>query len=69
MFSKLWNGRKYWPGGNVFYFRLNAPKRVNPKVLRAALEFEFDLPYADGTRMGLVDMALQAFSKRLGVKL
>lgn len=69
MFSKLWNKRDYWPGGNVFYFKLGAPKRVNPKVLRAALEFEFDLPYADGTRMGLVDQALAAFSKRLGVKL
>lgn len=37
--------------------------------LRAALEFEFDLPYPDGTRMGLANEAITAFEKRLGVKL
>lgn len=37
--------------------------------LRAAIEFEFDLPYPDGTRMGLVQEAIAAFEKRLGVKL
>ncbi|SDU08176.1 ParB N-terminal domain-containing protein [Stappia sp. ES.058] len=44
------------------------PHPVNPARLRKALEFEFDLPYADG-RMGLVEEALAAFSKRLGVEL
>jgi len=33
--------------------------------LRDALAFEFDLPYPDGTRMGLADVAIAAFSKRL----
>ncbi len=37
--------------------------------LKEALEFEFDLPYPDGTRMGLVEEAKAAFSKRLGVAL
>ncbi|WP_394239895.1 ParB N-terminal domain-containing protein [Vibrio astriarenae] len=37
--------------------------------LRKAIEFEFDLPYPDGSRMGLVDEALRAYSKRLGVDL
>jgi len=37
--------------------------------LREAIEFEFNLPYPDGTKMGLVDQALEAFSKRLGVRL
>ena len=45
------------------------PKKVNVKRLKAALEFEFDLPYPDGTRMGLVAEALEAFSNRLGIKL
>jgi hypothetical protein len=45
------------------------PKKINAKRLKAALEFEFDLPYPDGTRMGLVEEALAAFSKRLGIKL
>lgn len=45
------------------------PKKINAKRLKAALEFEFDLPYPDGTRMGLVSQAKQAFSNRLGIKL
>ncbi len=40
-----------------------------PKGLRKALEFEFDLPYPDGSRMGLAAEAVAAFEKRLGVKL
>lgn len=69
MFSLLWKKRDYWPGGNVFYWRIAAPKRVNPKVLAKALELEFDLPYADGTRMGLAKEAKKAFSKRLGISI
>lgn len=68
MFKRLWNKTEYWPGGNIFYFRLSAPKGMNIAVLRQALEIEFDLPYADGTRMGLVDYAKKAFAKRLGVR-
>jgi len=45
------------------------PKKINAKRLKAALEFEFDLPYPDGSRMGLVKQAKQAFSNRLGIKL
>jgi len=45
------------------------PLRINAKDLRKALEFEFDLPYPDGSRMGLVDEAIEAFSQRLGMKL
>lgn len=45
------------------------PKKVNAKRLKAALEFEFDLPYPDCTRMGLANQAKQAFSNRLGIKL
>lgn len=69
MFARLWNKREFWPGGNVFYFKLSAPKGMNPKVLGQALEIEFNLPYADNTRMNLVQVAKEAFSKRLGVKI
>lgn len=70
MFSALWRTIEFWPGGNVRYFRLQAPKRVNPEVLRAALDFEFgELPFKDGSAMGLAREARAAFSKRLGVKL
>ncbi len=37
--------------------------------LREAIDFEFDLPYPDGSRMGLAAEARAAFSKRLGVSL
>lgn len=66
--SLLWKGSEFWKGGNVFYFEAINPKRVNTNVLRLALEFEFDLPYADGSTMGLAEYACECFSKRLGVK-
>lgn len=37
--------------------------------LREAILFEFELPYPDGSRMGLSELALDAFSTRLGVDL
>lgn len=67
-FKYFWKTRDYWPGGNVFYYRCKAPARVNPKVLGEALELEFNLPYADGSRMNLVKESKRAFSERLGVK-
>lgn len=65
MFGRFWKGVEFWPGGNVFYFKLTAPKGFNPQVVAQALELEFNLPYADNTVMGLVDHAKAAFSKRL----
>jgi hypothetical protein len=35
--------------------------------LRDALEFEFELPYADGSTMGLSEKAKQVFEKRLNI--
>lgn len=45
------------------------PLTVDRSRLRAALEFEFDLPYPGGKRMGMVSAAIDAFSVRLGVAL
>ena len=45
------------------------PCPVDPVALRDAIAFEFDLPYPDGSRMNRVDVALEAFSTRLGVAL
>lgn len=67
--SPFWKTVETWAGGNIFYWRCSAPKRVNPKALAAALEFEFDLPYADGSTMNLVREAKAAFGKRLGIEL
>ena len=68
MFGFFWKNTDTWPGGNVFYWRAKAPNRVNTKVLGQALDFEFNLPYADGSRMGLAKQARKAFSQRLGVR-
>ena len=69
MFEALWKGVEFWPGGNVFYFKLTAPKGVNVKVLAEALDFEFGgLPFKDGSTMGLMKEARAAFSKRLMTK-
>ena len=44
------------------------PFEIDPILLRKAIEFEFDLPYPEG-KMGFVEKAIEAFSKRLGVVL
>ena len=69
MFKRLWNKSEFWPGGNVFYYKLSSPKGINPEVISRALELEFDMPYSDGTTMKLVAKAKEVFGKRLKVKL
>ena len=69
MFKTFWESVEFWPGGNIFYFRLKNPKRVNPKILSQALELEYDLPYQDGTTMGMVDLAKEVYGERLGIKI
>ena len=49
--------------------RLDVNNAEYMERLRKAIEFEFDLPYPDGTRAGLVDEAKADFSKRLGVQI
>lgn len=41
----------------------------DPGLLGEALDFEFDLPYPDGSRMGLASEARAAFAQRLGITL
>ena len=53
---------KFW------YLEAENPK-VDPAALAAALDFEFELPYPDGTKMGLSARAREAFEHRLGIKL
>jgi hypothetical protein len=45
------------------------PLPVDPQVLGAACDFEFNLMYPDGKRMGLGDYAREMFGKRHGVDL
>lgn len=70
MFARLWNKREYWPGGNVFYFKLSSPKGVNINVLSQAIELEFEnMPYADGSTLGMGKKAKQVFGSRLKTKI
>lgn len=69
MLHYFWKDRSFWNGGNIFYWRAQAPKRVNPGTLAAALDFEFNLPYSGGRTMGLADKAKSAFSERLGKRI
>jgi hypothetical protein len=47
----------------------SGPLPVDLTRLGEAIDFEFDLPYPDGSRMGLAAEARAAFGKRLGVTL
>lgn len=49
--------------------RCRRPLAWHPRELAESLRFEFDLPYPDGQRMGLVRLALKSFSQRLGLDL
>lgn len=53
---------------NKFWYLEAAEPIVQPAALAAALDFEFDLPYPDGSRMGLVAEARAAFAQRLGIE-
>lgn len=68
-FERFWETVEFWSGGNVFYFKLTNPKGLNIKALGASLDFEFDLPFANGKRLDLVKEARAAFTKRLGRKI
>lgn len=39
-------------------------RRIPWERIEEALRFEFDLPYPDGSRMGLVEEAIAAFKRR-----
>jgi len=56
----------YFGGGVVTTISWN-PKPIVPAELKASLEFEFDLPYPDESRMGLGDEAKAAFAQRLNI--
>ena len=54
---------------NKFWY-LEATKPIVDTVrLAEALDFEFDLPYPDGSTLGLAERARKVFEKRLGVSI
>ncbi len=56
----------YYPGTSTHGIRCRAVREIDYRSLKAAIVFEFNLPYPDGTRMDLSDAALDAFSAYLG---
>ena len=54
---------------HLFWYMEADKPVVDPAKLAEALDFEFELPYPDGTRMGMSGRARQAFEKRLGITL
>jgi ParB-like chromosome segregation protein Spo0J len=53
----------------TLYVTAAKAKRVPPQILKEALELEFELPYADGTRMGMSEKAKQVFGRYCGYKI
>lgn len=54
--------------GTFWYLEADKPI-VDPVMLAEAIDFEFELPYPDGSTLGLSEKARAAFEKRLGIKL
>lgn len=52
--------------GNVQYICCN-PREISKERLFKALEHEFDLPYPDGSRMGLAQASKEAFMQRSSI--
>ena len=44
-------------------------RKIEADELRAAIEFEFDVPHPEGRRLDMAEEAKAAFSKRLGIQL
>jgi len=65
MFSRFWKTIELWPNGNIFMFKLTNPIVANLKALGQSLDFEFNLPFLDGSRMDLAREARMAFARRL----
>lgn len=59
-----------WPMTQGFLMaHCRNPKKPDVATLSEALAFEFELPFPDGTTLGLGEEAFAAFEKRLGIKL
>lgn len=54
---------------HLFWYLEASHPAVDLEKLGEALDFEFELPYPDGTTMGLSQRARAAFGKRLGVEI
>lgn len=69
IFSRCFKTIKRLDYIGTFWYLEAADPIINPKMLAEALDFEFNLPYPDGTNAELSKMARSAFEKRLNIKL
>jgi hypothetical protein len=69
LFSPFFRSVKVRDFSNNINAACASARPVDPARLRAAIEFEFNLPYPDGTTMDLVQFAMDAFSQRLQTSL
>jgi hypothetical protein len=69
MLEVFWGDVSVVKKGESLIAKCRIPRRVNPYLLSESLELEFDLPYADGSRMGLVDRAKEVYSRYKGLTL
>lgn len=67
--SQFWKMWRVGRSADSLFVEAWDPVPMKRGNVRRAIEFEFDLPWGDGERLGLVDEALAAFSKRLRIEL
>jgi hypothetical protein len=67
--SQLWRSVEIETVSASHFVRCTKPKARNKHLIRKMIEHEFNLPWGDGERLGMVDEALAAFETRLGMKL
>ena len=65
LFSPFFRSVKVADFSNNINAACASARPIDKAKLRAAIEFEFNLPYPDGTTMDLVQCAMDAFSQRL----
>jgi len=68
---QLWRDIEIGGGerGHHFHVKATRPRPRNVKLIRKMIDHEFDLPWPDGESLGMVDEAVAAFEKRLGVQI
>ena len=66
---QLWREVEIESAGSSHFVKCTKPRPRNLKLVRKMIEHEFDLPWNDGTGLGMTDEAVAAFEKRLGVQI
>lgn len=69
LLGQLWGSVQIGKNTSSWFCEAREPYPIRRNLLRRAIEHEFDLPWKNGERLGLVREAVAAFSARLGVDL